>query len=291
MKNYLSIISIITLYYILFLPSVYARSAIILGSRWEAPQWEIDYDANVTSYIADIITSYDVGYEVVNLWYGSETIEYNILLAATGLGYNYSISFYIGHGNKETVNGNLQWLIHDNSGGKVYDFEIIGSSYNRYVKFVILWSCFQGDVIGGTHLPGWNPYGMPLAWRIWWETPPSFDGYANPDGKGYTFIGFKGGAPFLSSYFGGVNQSCYKFVRYFYEGIFGHPNSGVSRSIQSALDFAAYKVWGINFSQCILYIGYDADGILSQMTVYGDGSMYIDSTPTGGGAGPYKEKP
>ena len=252
-----------------------------LGSTYEAPQSEIDLDCSVAQMIASYSSM--AGYTAHNQ-YGSQTDPDNIYSAADGY-WSDAIAFYIGHGGSEYVWNwvfpiwfyEQQWLILDNDGCRVYDEDIFGYTGDRDLNFVLLWSCFQGDVIGGTHWSGYA-YGMPNAWLH--TTSLSNDGYGNPDDGGYTFGGFNGSAPFLTYDGLGAPDAGYHFIQHFY---YAALYRGHYYSINDALDYAAQIVWGTDFGDCILHTGYtlDHDG---KMSLYGDGNMHI-SEHTGGEAG------
>lgn len=207
------------------------------------------------------------GYYAYN-WYGNQTTRDNIYSAAYGNGHTYSIVFYIGHG---WTYYEQQWFITDDGGEEIYDKNIFPYSTCGNVKFVLLWSCRQGDTIGGTHLSG-TPFGMPYAWLH--TTSLSSDGYANPDNGGRAFIGFQGVAPFLTYDGLGAPKAGFYFLLYFYWAAIYR---GRYYSIKSALDYAAQMVWGdsTGFEDCILRTGYSIDGYSGKMVVYGDGNMHI----------------
>ncbi len=60
-------------------------------------------------------------------------------------------------------NDGEHWIIIDSYGNYVYDYEIYPRTSNYVVKFIFLWSCHQGEVIGGLYSSG-RAYGMPFAW-------------------------------------------------------------------------------------------------------------------------------
>jgi hypothetical protein len=227
--------------------------------------------SQLASYISDC--SLASSYTTYN-WHGSSTTENHIYDAAFGVGHCSSISYYIGHGKNDKV----VWLIErhyeivTDDGTWVADDWIHSHSACQNVRFVFLWSCHQGDTIGGTHF--WSgPYGMPHCWLH--TTNLSSDGYANPDNNGYTFIGFSGEAPGLTcpeDGFAGCRS--YYFAGYFYKYAL---ISGVS--INEALDWAADDTWleVDSFSNCILYNGFTIYGKNGKMVVYGDGNLEIGS--------------
>ena len=170
--------------------------------------------------LTNMMTSYAsmASYTAYN-WYRGSTTESNIYEAANGVGESNSISFYIGHGAVRTV-----WRFEDHydmatqNGDWVADDWIYPHSANHNLRFVCLWACHLGDKIGGTHF--WSgAYGMPYCWLH--TTDLSGDGYASPDGKGYTFIGFSGITCWLyDDYFTEdetfLANASYYFLRHFY---------------------------------------------------------------------------
>lgn len=249
------------------IPACQGKASTALGSTWEVPAYEQNYD----SIIANFITQHAerAGYWALN-FYGSSTTKENILDAAWGWGHSYAIAWYIGHGGYEDwwvwwpPHFERHKFIRDNEGGKVYDNDIYPETTCRFVRFAFLWSCHQGDEIGKKAY-GWYR-GMPFAWLH--TSSLSSDGYKYPDGKGYTFNGFKGKAPYLANYLDGVDHACYYFLGIFYDRTLEY-----KYSIRAALDYAANAVWwdAPTFADCILYKGTGR----GQMVVYGDGNLKI----------------
>jgi hypothetical protein len=252
----------------IILPSYFTpRISIALGSTNNVPAGEIAADTALASMIANY--SSQAGYTTQN-WYGSQTNASNIYLAAGGDGYNYSLAFYIGHGGWDyTWDGifySKHWCITDNNGGLVWDKDIFGYTACGYTKFVLLWSCEQGDTIGGLYWFG-AAFGMPLAWLH--TTSLSIDGYVNPDSGMLAFLGFNGEAPFLTNTLGGVTDAGLSFLYNFY---YAAMCMGYYFTINAALDYAAEITFGsINFGNCILYTGLG----YGNMVVYGDGNWHI----------------
>jgi len=260
----------------LAIPTAHAKSCIALGSRWWVPPEEQRADAFIASYFT-LRAQWYRGYTPYN-WYGSSTDRYHILRAARGAGHLKSVVFYIGHGSCEAVwkwstwRFEMHWFITTDSEwwpDKVYDMDIYHESACRNVRFVILWTCHGGDVIGGFHSSG-DPYGMPHAWLH--TTRLSSDGYKRPDGRGYVFIGWTKAAPFLTANKGEGRRFMYYFIRYFFDR--------TRRSVNEALDYASRMVWGARirrFEDSKYYKGWTRGWwIFStrfRMVVYGDGSF------------------
>ncbi|MEM3774781.1 MAG: hypothetical protein QXX92_07285 [Candidatus Bathyarchaeia archaeon] len=279
LKEYLISLTIAFLIFCSCCPASFAKSSIALGSRNDVPDYEINADAS----IANMITSYSsiAGYSAYN-WYGAQTTADNIYLAAFGNNHLYSISFYIGHGGSQYVWNwagwiwyyEQQWFITDDNGGQVWDKDIFQHTSCGNCHFVLLWSCHQGETIGGTHWSG-TPFGMPYAWLH--TTSLSGNGYASPDNGGRAFIEWQDLAPFLTNDLIATDDSYY-FLQYFY---YAAIYRGYYYSIKAALDYAAQAVWGTNFGNCILYKGWG----YGNMVVYGDGNMHISNYAGGGGGG------
>ena len=263
-------------------PIVFGKTAVALGSTYNVPSDEQFYDK---ALINAIITSASTAGYITHDLYGTGTTRENILNAADAFGDlgPDDTSFYIGHGDWTYVLNGLfiekQWFITDDEGTLVYDKDIYPHSILRNVILVFLWSCEQGDVIGGLHWSGIQ-YGMPMAWLHTIDL--SDNGYTSPDNNGYTFIGFDGVAPFLTNrdlQFTNGSDALYPLYSFgveFYSAIFGY--YATQRDVHDALDTAAIVVWGVRFSYCILYIGYSISGEKGRMVVYGDGNLFL---PTG----------
>jgi hypothetical protein len=259
-------------------------SSTVLGSTHDVNSSDFPYETDACSSVAALIAEYSstIGYDTAN-WYGSQTTASNIYNAASGYNDPYSISSYIGgHGGWILV-WNWEWLnffpqceIPDNNGNPVWDSAILPYSSSSNVKFVFLWSCEQGDTIGGTWLPG-VPYGMPYAWLH--TTSLNSDGYVSPDSSGVAFLGFNGSAPYLTDKVDNVDNACHAFLDNFY---FAALLLGYNNTLNSALDYAARATWQWreDFGQCWLntgYVAYDNEGNPrpGNMVVYGDGNMHI----------------
>jgi hypothetical protein len=263
-------------------PVVFGKTTVALGSTYKVPSDEQFYAEVLINHI--IASASTAGYITYDL-YGADTTRDNILNAANAFGDlgPDDTSFYIGHGDWVYVLNGLfiepQWFITDNEGTLVYDKDIYPHSISRNIIFVFLWSCKQGDVIGGWHWSG-IPYGMPMAWLH--TNDLGNDGYASPDNGGYTFIGFDGVAPFLTNrdpQFTDGSDALYPLYSFgveFYSAIFGYDAN--QRDVHDALDAAAIIVWGVRFSDCVLYTGYSISGEGGRMVVYGDGNLFL---PTG----------
>lgn len=254
---------------------VEASTSSILGSRYGVPSDEQYYDSQAASAIAKyskwaVVCWYVAGtpycvprFDSVKNLYGSSTTASNIYDAAEGFGEDSSIVFYIGEGGIATLDdpqGSLDfWFITTDDGKQILDYCIHQYSSSQPNELVFLWSCRQGDVIGGYYLDGLLPYGMPHAWLH--TTQLSSDGYNNPDSSGLVFIGFDGPAPYLKLEIGGVETAGYKFVTSFYNVLLLK-----GFRVKDALDCATWMTWGISSWNNIP---------ITTMVVYGDSTIRI----------------
>jgi len=211
--------------------------------------------------------------------YGVSTTKSNLHNAVSASGEANSVSFYIGHGGTQEWNSpnfpwplEKHWVIQMNNGELACDIDdAYAYSGGRKNRFVFLWSCHQGEVIGGHHGSSGYAYGMPYCWQR--DTTMSTDGYASPDGKCYCFIGFNGTGPALT-YDGFGFDAGYWFAGYFYRRAM---QSGYS--VNSTLDYAARQTWGVGFSfaNCVYRTGFMIGNDAGKMGVYGDGGLMIGS--------------
>lgn len=184
------------------------------------------------------------------------------------------MAFYIGHGGYTLT---YHSYVLADTGDKTYDSWIYPESEQRVVIFVLLWSCEQGNVIGGFDWLG-LPYGMPHAWLH--TTDLSSDGYANPDYKDYCFVGFDGAAPYLTyrgtDFTSGTSAyyPLYSFAVEFYCALLKY-YTAQQYNVSGALDYASIQVWGVRFGRSVLYTGYTVDGNNGRMVVYGDGTLLL----------------
>jgi hypothetical protein len=251
-----------------------------LGSTYETTPEERELDSKIVNAILEY-ASYTGEYVGYN-WYGYYTDATHIYFAANGYNswYNYSVSWYIGHGNIDywwCIWGwpwhwhGPHWYIQADDGSIVFDCDIYEYTEAKVGRFAFLWSCHQADVIGSiiTYPCGMKAQGMPLGWLH--TSSLSSDGYKFPDNGGYTFIGFEGEAPFFTNPYWPSGE-LYKFVDHFY---FASLVTGAQYSIKDALDYASLLLWGKSFNLSNLYNGYNFDGHVGRIRVYGDGNLHI----------------
>ena len=213
------------------------------------------------------------GYSLVKYLYGAYTDEENIFNAAEAFDQSWGIVWYIGHGAYD-----YRWFtwpywhceihtgITTNLQHVVWDEEIYPHSGARRNHFVFLWSCYNGRVIG-EDTPTGTIVGMPYAWLH--TTDLSSDGYNYPDGKDYTFIGWRDKGPFLINTIAGVEHAGKYFVNNFYWAAL-HDRDTIIES----LDHAAWMNWGKTFGKCKFWTGWGFP-IKGYMKVYGDGNLVI----------------
>jgi hypothetical protein len=262
-----------------------ARSSVQLGSTYFLTPDEV----TTFSSLAATIANYS---QIANLstcnWYGDQTTSDNIFQAATGLGGPWSNCFYIDHGNyPEYVVGYGPWnphtVIYNNSGARVFDFEIFPFSGQtcgplnnlQCMSFAFLWACLQANQIAGYDAYG-NPQGMPFAWLH--NSSLSTNSWLNSDGGWLGFVGFKGYAPSFDS----ANSPYYKFLsRFYYYALCW----GSHYSVNVALNMASKDVWGVQyFGQTDLYngitytwSGLDEFGHVKEYTGFGQLVCYGDT--------------
>jgi len=258
------------------------KASVTLSSTWEVPSEEASAQSLVQIRINDFA---DLAGYTTYTYHGPDTTKENILEAASSFGHSYAIVWYVGHGWIRTWthywgwpwqwHGHKQMLIVADDGTRVYDYEIYPETSGRNTRFVFLWSCEVGEEVGymKTYPCGeTKAYGMPFAWLH--TTDLSSNGYENPDGKGYVFIGFREQAPFLTAdYVENVTNGGEWFTISFYRGAL---ENGLS--IIDALDYAAqYEFSQQTFADTELYQGiYDDYGqFVGYMKVYGDGNQKL----------------
>ena len=210
--------------------------AAIFGSRFNLSANETAAESAIAAYIRAAFAGQN--YDARN-WYGGYTTVSTVLAAAQGLGYNYDTLFHIGHGGYWNWYWLIGYTVHyyylDDSGEWVKDCDVYAQTTSGCYYFVFIWSCYQGDVIGGddSHTAA---VGMPYAWLH--TNALSSDGYATPDSGSRCFIGFKHFAPQLTNDFLG-NGAMSNFLQSFYS------NAVTSHFIiNTSLDNAALHVWG-----------------------------------------------
>lgn len=243
------------------------RSSFSLGSTFNVPPDEVQLGYNVAKFVWT--QALLRGWERAENWHGANTTVLRICQAASGAGDTYAISFHVGHSDRTYYQNGIHYYILDNNGNPTYDFVVHSFTSNRRTRFALIWSCWQAHEIGGSYdNTAYGPYGMPNAWLH--TTSLSQDGYASPDGSGYSYIGWFRLAPFLGRTIDGAARAGYNFSLNFYaQALRG-------RTMRQALDYAAYYVWGYSsFSRCLFYTGFYLDDVWTQMRVYGDGNLVL----------------
>jgi hypothetical protein len=247
-------------------------------------------DSAVCKYITTLAVFRS--YETRNNWYGAQTTFANICAAANASGQQYGIAFYIGHGNRTQDAWNpgcTHWWIWDDSEVVVWDRWVLAGRNsgpppdpapptNQPLRFACIWSCHQGNVIGGEYYDG-SYYGMPYAWLR--TTNLDSDGYDFPDHTNSTFIGWYEEAPWLIDPItdNGVNaqNASYYFLINFYTSALYY-----QKTIKQSLDDASAAVWGLPYFAWTSFrcgFWYTEPGTNEtawlQMVVYGDGSQRL----------------
>lgn len=208
--------------------------------------------------------------------------------------HEFSTAFYFGHMNLRSVGYPYPWYSYGfrwqaapdaGSANTVWDSDVYYSPTVDNHHFVFLWVCNNGNV-GGAE----NPlYGMPICWT---RHNLSLDGYGDPnipgdpDGSGYSFIGFQEASPTLSEDMivggpHGTNKFKHWLVFFYYYALSGY-------SVHDALWWASWAAgylggWldGANrLSQGDKYWfpgggGKPAGEYWGKMRIYGDGNIYL----------------
>ncbi len=150
----------------------------------------------------------------------------------------------------------------------IFDSEIGLRTVNGRHDFVFLWSCGTANEaqIGG--ISGTHTWGMAASWLK--RTALSLDGYANPDGSRHCFIGWQYYSKPFTEPTGKYSFTYRTFATmfYYYALVKGY-------TINQALDKASINYIGAPFNETQIYNGYDYNGFLSKIRVWGDGSMTL----------------
>ena len=178
----------------------------------------------------------------------------------------FSITLYIGHGYYDDhMDPGFRHYYLMVKNGDVYDYQIYDCTSNQKNHLIYMWSCYQGQVVGGYSYTYHRAYGQPYSWTRHYL---GYYGYWLPDGSTYVFIGFKQNAPFLKEIIDGVNAAGYQFTFYF----IAYATAWYEHySIKEALDLATNAVWhNIYF--------WDESPLYDRgMWVYGDSSLRLNS--------------
>jgi hypothetical protein len=245
--------------------------AAIFGSTYGVGASEI---AACTSITNNISTTFgNIGYDEHTNYYGSGTTVNKVKEVAGDTDMEYWTLFHVGEGSYWNFwiivppFHTVHWYYVDNSGEWIKDLEIFPQTGARLWYFVFLWSCHQGDVIGGW-CPYTGAYGMPYAWHH--TNALSNDGYTTPDSGSQCFIGFNRDARQFTD--PGMGGECQDFLlRFYHVALKGH------ETIKQSLNDAAHYAWGVqDFAHCILHTGYyNEQGELCNMVVYGNGNKIL----------------
>ncbi len=175
------------------------------------------------------------------------------------------------------MNGGLYW---NEENGQIVEGPVdAGNQYSQYPNDNELYAYLDTE-------KGTGRVGMPYAWLG--TTSRSTDGYNDPDGSGYCYIGFQGRDPDLHQVWEqGSFDGTFRYkhwVQYFYYRL----SSG--DTIKEALDWATNQMGGDYdyFDDSLFYKGYNFGYdtrpgsptyhewvLLRQMRVFGDGNIYL----------------
>ncbi len=259
----------------------------VLGTKYNIYDEEKTYVSNLVYWIVDAAMYGTHG--VVMATYTDEADKNAILDAAGWYSGDPRHVVFIGHGEYWYDDGHVRFKIYANNGETVEDDEIYKETGDRYVKLVFLHSCYQGRKIGEEYTKCiWFficytvHSGMPQAWLH--TRSLSNDGYKNPDGNGYVFIGWYGPAPYLSAdylldrdyYYHQYTDYMYRFIGYFFSKLYGY-YTYPDGNVKEALDYATWKATDneyTHFGDSPFYNGFymiENGGLtLTKIVVYGD---------------------
>lgn len=172
--------------------------------------------------------------------------------------------FHYGHGGMSGVHrdyfDNDNWNYFYN---QIWDYEVWDETgYSKHF-FIVLWTCFQGDFVGGYH-PTYGRYGMPYTW---------FHGYPS---SGDCFIGFEDASMPLTQISEHSSWCDYELwlkqvgIRLTYSHY----------TVIQALDAASNQYFNRDYDETELYDGFTADwGDLGtgdgKMKVYGNWNIKV----------------
>jgi hypothetical protein len=257
-----------------------SRSITFFGSTYNITTQEKNAATMVTSYMDDCFT-YDTNYSYDSFnAFGSNTLKSNVLnwLPMLEQSYDHVAIFHYGHGGLLRINNPnyMHWDYYDNTGTNfIWDYEIYPQTSQSKIWFVMLWTCWQGNVTDfygtGTVDPDGLAAGMPLAWH-------------HPLNSNYDcFIGFKSASMPLTQ-----QSTHYSYLQYFlWLSAFTHHSTVMHRTIADSLDWASIDRYTRSFSNTELSYGYnatwyDANGVImgsgwdpGQMIILGNPNLYL----------------
>lgn len=135
----------------------------LYGCTYNTEVNEVDAAQSVVDVWEDFFGSYAA--YTCNDSFGSGTQKQTVLDNADEFedDYDHVTMFHYGHAGMNGVFrdyfDNDGW---NNNDDCIWDYEVYSETSSSKHFFVVLWSCRQGDYIGGTYMG--TPYGMPYAW-------------------------------------------------------------------------------------------------------------------------------
>jgi hypothetical protein len=212
-------------------------------------------EANAASVLCNYIgnASLDAGYITTNSY--ANTVNTAVVSDAGSDEQNYlgTLVFHAGHFSSKNT------AYQDSSGNPIYCGDLLSQTGLRRHFFVFLWVCVQAESNTGGTSVGWthrdaNP-GIYL----------SSNGFSALDGEGQCYISFSGYSPMLSEdvpnsqgyyyNFAGVASPgpCNWFGIYFYYYALYQ-----GYSVHDSLDLASESFFGCDYSNTVLYTGYQS---------------------------------
>jgi hypothetical protein len=214
---------------------------------------------NVWEYYFNTYTDY-----TVFDYFGSSTQKQTVLDNADDFedNYDYVAMLHYGHGG---MNGQNRDYFDDDgyvgSENQIWDYEIWDETSESKHFFVVIWSCRQGDYVGG-YDEYYGAYGMPYSW---------FQGYPS---SGDCFIGFKNASMPLTQKFEGISY------RAWLEGLGIHLSLSHD-TVMQALDQTSNQYFDCDYDQTeLVHPGFTADWPYfgegpGEMRIYGNSSIKL----------------
>jgi len=219
----------------------------------------------VIEHMEDYFEDY-AGYTCFD-YYGSNTQKEYVLGNASVMeqSYDHVAMFHHGHGGMYSIRRDYfddDWDYYNPSeDDEIWDYQVYPQTWRSKHFFVFIWTCRQGDTIGGYYGPV-GVFGMPYCWH-------------HAVTSGDCFIGFTGASmPLIQE---SVHYSYDEYtdwvISFIYHGTYNH------YTIAQALNQASIDHYGVYYYETELYQGYDNawhefDGWPINGT-YGSGAMRI----------------
>jgi len=250
-------------------PTVKASTYVmpVYGSTWNITAQEEQFAETIAADFAYKFSTY-AGYTTYDL-FGSQTTRDTVLENAEDFedDYDHIAMFHYGHAGKmPDDDGVLHWDYFDDYGPYsgdnhlIWDYNVSQRTWRSKHFFVILWSCWQGDIQGYYNSSQQKTVGMPYSW---------FNGAPS---NGDCFIGFKSASMPLTQ-----KSEHHNWITYaFWLNMFDYYLTINHCTIEEALDTASQYFFNLDWEDTELYTGFEAvwPGFGS-----GDGWMKVYGNP------------